>query len=124
MFFGKTNHSSCSALISILNRYEEASGQRINREKLAITFSSKTPLDAKDGVKRDLNISAEGGIGKYLGLPKNFGRKKRDIFASIVDRIRQKSHSWTARYLSGAGKMVLLKAVLSAMRHSLCPPIR
>lgn len=115
MFFGKTNPTSCSALASILKRYEVASGQCINRSKSAITFSSKTSVEAKERVKRDLNINTEGGIGKYLGLPENFGRKKRDIFASIVDRIRQKSHSWTARYLSGAGKTVLLKAVLSAM---------
>lgn len=29
----------------------------------------------------------DGGIGKYLGLPEHFSRKKRDIFASLVDRI-------------------------------------
>lgn len=57
----------------------------------------------------------EEGIGKYLGLPEHFTRKKKDIFAGIVDRIRQKSHSWSSRYLNGAGKQVLLKSVLSAM---------
>lgn len=56
-----------------------------------------------------------GGLGKYLSLPEHFGRKKRDIFAALVDRIRQRSHSWTSRYLSGAEKMVLLKLVLAAM---------
>lgn len=66
-------------------------------------------------VKLSLGINAEGGIGKYLGLPELFGRKKRDIFASILDRIRQKINSWTTRFLSGAGKQVLLKAVLAAM---------
>lgn len=66
-------------------------------------------------VKATLGIEAEGGIGKYLGLPELFGRKKRDIFASILDRIRQRIQSWTTRFLSGAGKQVLLKAVLTAM---------
>ncbi|KAG2270822.1 hypothetical protein Bca52824_065377 [Brassica carinata] len=90
------------ALIAILD----------NQEIKRVNFGSKKEMfdgEAKTRVKRELNISNEGGIGKYLGLPENFGRKKRDIFASIVDRIRQ-SHSWTTRYLSGAGKMVLLKA--------------
>lgn len=62
-----------------------------------------------------MEISAEGGIGKYLGLPENFSRRKKDIFASIVDRLRQKSHSWTTRFLSGAGKQIMLKSVLLAM---------
>ena len=73
MFFGKTNPTSCAALVTILKRYEAASGQCINLGKSSITFSSKTPAEAKARVKRELNISNEGGIGKYLGLPENFG---------------------------------------------------
>ena len=115
MFFGKSNAASCSTLSTILLKYERASGQCINRAKSAITFSSKTTQECKTRVKRELNICSEGGIGKYLGLPEHFGRRKRDIFASIIDRIRQRAQSWTSRYLSGAGKMVLLKAVLAAM---------
>ena len=115
MFFGKSNTASCATLLSILDRYEKASGQCINRAKSAITFSSKTNQECRTRVKRELNINNEGGIGKYLGLPEHFGRRKRDIFASIVDRIRQRAQSWTSRFLSGAGKMVLLKSVLAAM---------
>ncbi|WZZ92349.1 hypothetical protein YC2023_120928 [Brassica napus] len=115
MFFTRTDARSCSALISILQRYEKASGQCINFDKSSITFSAKTPGDSKRRIREQFRISNEGGLGKYLGLPEHFGRKKRDIFAALVDRIRQKSHSWTTRFLSGAGKMVLLKSVLAAM---------
>lgn len=115
MFFSRTDQRSCAALVSILKRYEEASGQYINLDKSAITFSSKTPGETKRRVRNQLRILNEGGLGKYLGLPEHFGRKKKDIFASLVDRIRQRSHSWTTRFLSGAGKMILLKSVLAAM---------
>lgn len=115
MFFSRTDQRSCAALIAILQRYEAASGQYINLEKSAITFSSKTPGDAKRRIRNQLQILNEGGLGKYLGLPEHFGRKKRDVFAALVDGIRQRSHSWTSRFLSGAGKLVLLKSVLAAM---------
>lgn len=115
MFFCRSNQASVAALRCILQRYESLSGQRINYGKSAITFSAKTPSEVKIRVKGSLSIVAEGGIGKYLGLPELFGRKKRDIFAAILDRIRQKTQSWTTRFLSGTGKQVLLKAVLSAM---------
>lgn len=95
MFFGKFNAAGCATLLSILDRYEMASRQCINRGKSAITFSSKTSQECKTRVKAVLNISNEGGIGKYLGLPEYFGKKKRDIFASIVDRIKQRAHRWT-----------------------------
>ncbi|CAL9225131.1 unnamed protein product, partial [Arabidopsis halleri] len=115
MFFCKTNPTCCGALSAILKKYEAASGQSINLSKSAITFSSKTPQEVKRRVKLTLKIENEGGIGKYLGLPEHFGRRKRDIFSSIVDRIKQRSHSWSTKFLSSAGKQILLKAVLSAM---------
>lgn len=115
MFFSRTDHKSCATLISILKRYGEASGQCINLDKSSITFSAKTPGDAKRRVRNQFQILNEGGVGKYLGLPENFGRRKRDIFAALVDRIQQRSHSWTTRFLSGAGKLILLKSVLAAM---------
>ncbi|XP_022553759.1 uncharacterized protein LOC111203903 [Brassica napus] len=112
MFFCRSDRDSCTELMSILNRYEAASGQCINRTKSAITFSFKTLPATKDNVKNALGIANEGGIGKYLGLSDDFGRKKRDIFSMIVDRIRQRAHSWSSKLLSGAGKLVLLKYVL------------
>jgi len=115
MFFCQSKPSCVSALMNILSTYEAVSGQKINPRKSAITFSAKTPAPIRARVKETMEISVEGGVGKYLGLPEQFGRKKRDIFASILDRIRQKAHSWTAKFLSGAGKQVMLKSVLAAM---------
>ena len=66
-------------------------------------------------VQDALSIQKEGGIGKYLGLPEHFGRSKRDLFSSIVDRIKQKAKGWSNRFLSTAGKMTMLKSVLSAV---------
>ncbi|KAL0884467.1 hypothetical protein Bca101_008448 [Brassica carinata] len=115
MFFCKSKASCVTALMKILEIYETVSGQRINPLKSAITFSARTPPEVRARVKETMAIESEGGIGKYLGLPEHFGRKKRDIFAAIVDKIRQKSHSWSTRFLSGAGKQILLKSVLAAM---------
>lgn len=82
MFFSRTDPRSCLALISVLRQYEEASGQFINLDKSAITFSAKMPGLMKRRVRDQFHILNEGGMGKYPGLPENFGRKKRDIFAS------------------------------------------
>ena len=120
LFFCKTNPRSVSTLLSILSLYEQASGQRINPLKSGVTFSNKMPQELKDKVQSDLGIEKEGGVGKYLGVPKHFGRKKRDLFTPIVDRIRHKASSWSRKHLSMAGKMFLLKDVLSAIpNHSM-----
>lgn len=115
MFFCRSEPKSCQTLKSILSKYAEASGQQINYQKSAITFSSKTSSFTKERVKQALNIHKEGGQGKYLGLPELFGRKKKDLFSSIVDRIKQRALSWSSRLLSAAGKLIMLKSVLAAM---------
>ena len=120
MFFLQSDKTSREALKGILKRYEAASGQLINAEKSAITFSSMTLSSLRHAVKNDLQIQKEGRTGKYLGLPEHFGRRKKDLFAGIVDRIKQKASGWSNRFLSSAGKLVMLKSVLSPIpSHSM-----
>ena len=113
MFFIDATNESSKTLKDFLRRYECASGQSINTAKYSISFSRRTPGQLKSTVKDILQIPNEGGVGKYLGLPEHFGRRKRDSFASIMDKIKQKAKGWSNRYLSTAGKLVILKSVLT-----------
>lgn len=115
MFFCQATKESCGTLQSILLQYEEASGQRINKDKSSITFSSKTPTELKAVIKDSLDIHKEGGTSKYLGLSEHFGRRKRDLFTSIVDKIRQRAATRSTKFLSKAGKLTMLKSVLTAI---------
>ena len=115
MFFCGSDDKSCITLLQIIKKYEAASGQLINKAKSSITFSAKTPSIIKDKAHEILGMQQIGGLGKYLGLPEFFGRKKRDMFNLIIDRIRQRAISWSSRFLSTAGKATMLKSVLAAM---------
>lgn len=115
MFFTKASPECCTILVSVLKDYEKASGQLINAAKSSISFSSKTPQATRSRVKLILGIDKEGGVGKYLGLPELFSRKKRDLFSSLVDRIKIRAASWSTRRLSAAGKLTMMKSVLSAI---------
>ncbi|PNX88133.1 ribonuclease H [Trifolium pratense] len=55
------------------------------------------------------------GTGNYLGLPSMIGRKKKDVFAYIKDRVWKRINSWKGRSLSRAGKEVMIKSVLQAI---------
>lgn len=113
MFFTQSNSQSCTALMKILKEYELASEQKINVTKSSILFSTKTPQSVRDRVKPHLAIEKASGVGKYIGLPEHFGRKRRDLYASIVDCMKQMAISWTSRFLSTTGKMTLLQSLLS-----------
>ncbi|XP_048613305.1 uncharacterized protein LOC125587171 [Brassica napus] len=113
MFFVRATETSSLALKEIWQKYEAASGQSINVAKSSVTYSKLTPDALKERVADILQIHGEGGVGKYLGLPEHFGRKKKDLFNSIVSRIVQKAKSWANRKLSTAGKLTMLQSVLS-----------
>lgn len=120
MVFCKANKTTALALKTLLKTYEDVSGQLINAQQSSINFSRRTSQTTRGLMKQLLGIDKEGGIGKYLGLPENFGRKKTDLFAEIVAKIKLKSVSWSTKFLSKAGTMVMLKSVLASMStHSM-----
>lgn len=115
MFFCKANAQNAQTLKQILATYEAISGQLINTQKSAISFSKHTGQDIKSTIKQILNIENVGGFGKYLGLPEQLGRRKKESFSGIVTRIKHRAISWSSKFLTRAGKLIMLRSVLSAM---------
>jgi len=54
-------------------------------------------------------------FSKYLGMPTNIGRSKRQIFDYIQERIWKKLNGWKEKHLSFAGRSTLIQAVAQAI---------
>uniref|UniRef100_A0A2N9GLQ5 Reverse transcriptase zinc-binding domain-containing protein n=1 Tax=Fagus sylvatica TaxID=28930 RepID=A0A2N9GLQ5_FAGSY len=54
-------------------------------------------------------------IDKYLGLPAMIGRSKKSIFNGLKERIVQRLQGWKEKFLSKAGREVLIKAVAQSI---------
>jgi len=52
---------------------------------------------------------------RYLGLPTYIGRSKKAVFHNVRDRVWKKLKGWKEKFLSRAGKEVLIKAVIQAI---------
>lgn len=115
LFFSLANPRAGCKLKHIFSLYEAVSGQAINLNKSAITFGSKVSHEVKHMMRILLGIHNEGGNGKYLGLPEQFGRKKSEMFRYIIEKVKAATQGWNKKYLSQGGKEVLLKAVALAM---------
>lgn len=115
LLFCKATMEEANNISTLLNIYQQASGQEINYTKSAISFSKGTPNSTREQIARALGISKVGGFGKYLGLPEYIGKKRKEVFQYIKDRIMNKIDSWYSKYLSPAGKEVMLKAVITAI---------
>ena len=52
---------------------------------------------------------------KYLGLPSLVGRRKKEGFNFIKEKVLKKLQGWEGKLLSQAGREVLIKAVIQAI---------
>ena len=122
LFFADDSLLFCRARVEdvikiqeILEKYEVASGQKINSDKTTIFFSKDVPMPTKEQVQNLLRVPEIKEYEKYLGLPAVVGRNKRASLNYIKDRVWGKLQGWKEKLLSQAGKEVLLKAVVQAI---------
>ena len=83
----------------------------MNRAKTSLFFSSNTPGDIKEEIKKRFGAQVIKQHEKYLGLPSLVGRCKRNTFNEIKEKLGKKLVGWKEKMLSKAGKEVLIKAV-------------
>jgi hypothetical protein len=88
LIFINANGASALRLNEILQIYNEASGQKVNKDKSALYFSPCTPDTHREAVKQSLNIQIEAFSEKYLGLSTAVGRLTGEAFEYIVESAR------------------------------------
>nr|XP_027095012.1 uncharacterized protein LOC113715059 [Coffea arabica] len=101
--------------MTILQAYEQASGQLINLEKSSVIFSKNVSITQKQDVCGKLGGMEEVKHGRYLGLPMVISRSKEQVFGYIKENMNRRLESWKNRFLSQAGKEVMLKLVTMAV---------
>lgn len=69
---------------NLLQQYEEASGQQVNREKTSNCFSQNTPTEIWDCILGVWNVERVVTHDKYLGLPSFIGQLKRSFFSDHI----------------------------------------
>ncbi|XP_074328182.1 uncharacterized protein LOC141666094 [Apium graveolens] len=113
--FFKATANEASIVKNVLDTYENWSGQAVNYQKSAIFFSSNVRIDKQQEIMEVLGVHNDIGESKYLGLPSLIGRSKKLVFKYLKDKVINQIKSWSAKLLSRAGKLVLLKNVVQAI---------
>lgn len=102
-------------LKGILQSYEVASGQKVNLDKTSLFFSSNTRIEVQDLLTQSIGARHCTDTKTYLGLPSVVGKAKYRVFSSIKGRIEKRIKTWHNKFLSQAGKKVLIKSVLQSL---------
>ena len=85
--FCGANEADCQTVMDILTIYEQASGQKIIREKTQLFFSSNMKGNHKNKIKDMLGVEVATQYEKYLGLPSFVRRGKKESFSYIRERV-------------------------------------
>ncbi|KAL5551512.1 hypothetical protein UlMin_001688 [Ulmus minor] len=105
----------CAHLRDFLTCNSKASGQSINFEKPALSFSLNTSLVAREEIYSMFGISQVKGHEMYLGLPTFSLRNKIIQFGYIRDWVVKKLQGWKEHLFSQGGKEVLLKSIIQVI---------
>ena len=111
---GKARISEAVNIRKALDLYLKASGQKINDDKSSIFFFN-TPRLIQNRIARILRFQIGTLPLMYLGVPLYLGAQRRDYWQGILDKFRSKVSHWTNRWLSSAGRLVLLKTVVQSL---------
>lgn len=113
--FFEANEKECLAIKNVLSEFSATSGQLVNFNKSTIDFSKNVTQDDKEWFMRIIEVENDNRGKHYLGLPSLVGKKKREVLSYIRERIVSHINNWNNRFLSRAGKEVLLKNVIQAV---------
>ena len=80
-----------------------------------MVYNKNVPKTSAREMQIILGVSHVQHHEKYIGLPSAVGKSKKEVFASLRERVWQKLQGWKERLLSQAGKEILIKAVAQSI---------
>ncbi|XP_060195100.1 uncharacterized protein LOC132624318 [Lycium barbarum] len=102
-------------LMNTLSKYEEVSGQLINKNKSCFAMGEKTSLIAITRVKLIIGMRFHKLPMKYWGCPLFIEIKLNDRITDFVNKVVNRIKGWHTQFLSTGGRATLIRHVLLAM---------
>ncbi|KAM6559477.1 hypothetical protein CsatA_028716 [Cannabis sativa] len=114
LFFQATTEAATS-VNTLLHTFQMASGQQVNFSKSSIFFSPNTTAQHRSSICSVLGMVEVSEGSLYLGLPNIIGRNKNSILGFLKNKVMSRINSWDGKFLSRAGKEILLKTVIQSL---------
>lgn len=114
LLLGSYNVKEARKIKHVLDLYTTASSQKINENKSKI-YLFKTNQIISNRIVNILVFSTDHLPSMYLGILFFMGDNKLNYYSPIIDRIKARVVSWKSRWLSLAGKILLINIVLATI---------
>ncbi|GER27027.1 non-LTR retroelement reverse transcriptase-like protein [Striga asiatica] len=95
--------------------FQQFTGQQVNMGKSTIFFNKNSPMAIQHRCCSMLPGIQVHSSTRYLGFPLGIGKSKKEAFEYIVTTVKKRIISWRNKWLTTAGKEVLIRVVLNAL---------
>ncbi|XP_058775436.1 uncharacterized protein LOC131649698 [Vicia villosa] len=116
--------TSVDLLLAALYKFLKSTGMQVNKSKSNMYFGAVSP-EMKDMLLRLAGFKEESLPFKYLGVPITCKKLSIHHYMGLIDKIVQRTRSWTAKLLTYAGRLQLIKSISFALANYLmmCFPL-
>ncbi|XP_060969488.1 uncharacterized protein LOC133036771 [Cannabis sativa] len=90
----KATNAEATRIQEVLQKFEAASGQKVNFSKSSIFFSTNTALAIRNDISNFLGMTIAGENNLYLGLPSTMSRNKTAVLGFLKERVRKRIQGW------------------------------
>uniref|UniRef100_A0A1D1YFE7 Retrovirus-related Pol polyprotein LINE-1 n=1 Tax=Anthurium amnicola TaxID=1678845 RepID=A0A1D1YFE7_9ARAE len=112
IIFMKDDLGTAHAVADVIAQFGTYSGLHFNCGKSRVYIGAK--VSCRRSLPDILGVSESSLPVRYLGLPL-FSKSLKDVHCQgLVDKVRRKISSWKNRFLSKAGRLELIKSILSS----------
>jgi len=114
LFLCKASAHSVFVIKAILICFELASGLKVNFQKSSVGGIGCNNL-LLQRFATVLNCATMKTPFKYLGMPVGGNHRRSKFWEEVVERVRRRLGRWKGKFISMAGRLCLIKSVLSAL---------
>ncbi|XP_075087591.1 uncharacterized protein LOC142169604 [Nicotiana tabacum] len=114
--FCSSHYGAVQLIMNVLEEYEAASGQKINKEKSSFYMHEDAPADKVNTIHLIIEFQRHPFPFTYLGCPIFYSRRKKDFYKNIIFKVQERLSSWNGKLLSIGGRAVLISHVLETMQ--------
>ncbi|XP_074328104.1 uncharacterized protein LOC141666017 [Apium graveolens] len=97
--FCKADTKEASRVVSLLQMFEKASGQKINEQKSSVFFSRNVSSICRREVCTILKFTEADESSHYLGLRNCIGQKKSTMLGYIKEKVSERVQTWDGKVL-------------------------
>lgn len=110
VLFASATEVQARTIADTIQEFCHLSRRLVNKNKNRFLVVLYVQRSTKDAIRKNLHISLTTDLGKYLGVPIAWGRKKKATFQHILDKINKRLLGWKNKLLNAGGRAMLVKS--------------